>query len=126
MIEISVNEDRCKFHPGEVIRGRFRWKITSPAKSVSLRLFWYTQGKGDKDVGIVAAENFNQPLLVDERPFQFEIPAGPYSFSGKLISLVWALEVVITPNNEHQHYLLIVSPSGEEILLDRLPGIIQR
>jgi hypothetical protein len=82
---------------------------------VELRLIWYTEGKGDQDIGVVESEPFATPAAEDRRGFSFRLPDGPYSFSGKLISLVWALEVVAEPGSRAQRLRLVVSPSKREI-----------
>lgn len=79
------------------------------------RLFWYTRGKGTQDVVVVQEETFPAPGAQDERKFSFRLPAGPYSFSGRLISLLWAVEVVVQPGDESGRTEFTVSPTGDEI-----------
>jgi hypothetical protein len=45
------------------------------------------------------------------------LPEGPYSFSGKLISLIWALELACSPGSETVRREITVSPTGHEIVL---------
>jgi hypothetical protein len=61
--------------------------------------------------------SFANPAAEDRRSFQIRAPKGPYSFSGKLISLIWALEIVVQPSEESGRTLITISPTGEEILL---------
>src|SRR4029079_11056794 len=93
------------------------WQLEKPAQSVELRLFWYTRGKGDQDVGVVSTVPFPEPGLTDSRGLRIPLPAGPFSFSGKLISLLWALEVVAEPGSRAGRLEIIVSPSRREIQL---------
>jgi hypothetical protein len=58
------------------------------------------------------------PLLEETRSFRFRLPEAPYSFSGKLISLVWALELVLEPSKEVTRREIIVAPGGQEVHLD--------
>jgi len=99
------------------VEGTVSWRLDQPAETVELRLFWYTQGKGDQDVGVVAAVPFASPGLADRRPFRVRIPEGPYSFSGKLISLLWALEAVVEPGARAYRIEITVSPTRREILI---------
>jgi hypothetical protein len=62
---------------------------------------------------------FDSPKMEEARPFQLSIPAEPYSFSGKLISLIWALEVVVEPAKEGDRLEITVSPNGDEISLHK-------
>ena len=77
----------------------------------------YTSGKGTSDIGIVTTQSFDHPVAIDERPFHFVAPPEPYSFSGKLISLLWALELVIEPDSVAERQEIVIAPQGKEILL---------
>lgn len=116
-IQVETRGGATAFAPGEVVEGTASWQLETPARSVELRLFWYTEGKGDQDVGVVATVPFPEPALEDRRGFQISLPAGPYSFSGKLISLLWALEVVAEPGPRAGRLEITVSPTRREILL---------
>ena len=107
MIEIKLDGDRTSFKPGEAVEG----VVTGGSGALEARLFWYTEGKGTQDLEVVAS----QPLDASGR-FRLALPAAPYSFSGKLISLIWAVEAVGDPSASPRVELL-VSPDGAEILL---------
>jgi hypothetical protein len=117
-VSIETANGRRAFRPGDRIEGTASWNFTDEPRSVELHLFWYTQGKGTQDVEIVQTVAFDNPGAVDSRGYTVELPVAPYSFSGKLISLLWALEVVAEPGDEEVGRLEItVSPTGVEILL---------
>ena len=59
----------------------------------------------------------DQSAAVGEERFSLAIPNGPYSFSGKLVSLLWGLRLMILPSQEQTQVNLTVSPTGEEINL---------
>jgi hypothetical protein len=116
-MQVETRDGATAFAPGEVVEGTVSWQLEKPAQSVELRLFWYTQGKGDQDVGVVSTVPFPEPALQDRRSFRISLPLGPYSFSGKLISLLWALEVVAEPGSRAGRLEITVSPTRREILL---------
>lgn len=121
MIGIEVEEGRTAYRPGERLEGTLSWSLDAPAKAIELRLFWYTSGKGDRDVAVVDRLRLaNPPSSESRRPFRFQLPAEPWSFSGSLITLAWALEAVVLPSNESALLDLVVSPTGEEIRLGRV------
>jgi len=105
------------YRPGEVIEGSASWVAEKQPKKAELRLFWHTRGKGDRDAGLVEAVQFDLPQSSDHREFQFCAPAFPSSFSGKLISVVWGLELVLEPGESFLAEL-VIGPDGEEISLD--------
>lgn len=120
-IQVDTADGRLSFLPGETVEGVASWHLDAPPASVEVRLFWYTEGKGDQDLRIVHTVQLERPEADDRRAFQVQLPAGPYSFSGKLISLTWALEVVAEPGSRAGRTPLVLSPTGREILLH--PGI---
>lgn len=119
MLKIETRNDAKTFIPGEEVEGSVRWLLDLPPESVELRLFWYTRGKGTQDVEVVEVVRFDQPAQDDSRAFRLRLPSAPYSFSGKLISLTWALEVVAKPCDEMERLEITMSPTGEEVVLHR-------
>jgi len=119
-MRIEIDEDRRWFLPGETISGRTVWDVDEDAEAVELRLFWHTAGKGTEDVVIVRELRVDAPESRGERRFSFELPLGPYSFSGSLITLAWALELVALPGGELDRIDLVVAPTPVEIRLEGL------
>ncbi|MHC4431313.1 MAG: hypothetical protein ACYTBS_05695 [Planctomycetota bacterium] len=120
-LTIQLEQNETAFRPGDVVAGTVSWKLEDQARDVELRLLWYTQGKGDEDAGLVETMTFAQPSLCDQRSFRFTLPNGPYSFSGSLISLTWALELSTRPGDNCDRKEITVGPTGREILLEALP-----
>ena len=116
-LRIATQHDRRNFQPGEEVSGAVSWILEKVPKSAEVRLFWYTEGKGTRDVSVLVQQQFLDPKLSDERSFQFTLPQAPYSFSGKLISLIWALELVIEPGDRSERIEITVSPTAQEVLL---------
>ena len=116
-LQLEARDGANAFLPGETVEGTASWQLDPPAETVELRLLWFTQGKGDQDVGVVATQPFPEPAAKDRRSFSLQLPDGPYSFSGKLISLGWALELVAEPGSRASRLEITVSPTRREILL---------
>jgi hypothetical protein len=116
-IQIETEGGANAFLPGETIAGTVSWQLDPPLENVELRLIWYTEGKGDQDLQIVETATFHTPGVVDRRTFTVRLPDGPYSFSGKLISVLWALEVVAQPNDRAGRLPITVSPTRQELVL---------
>lgn len=117
MLKIEPVDGRRQLKPGDKIEFVAQWQLEKPADSVEARLVWSTQGKGTSDVQVVEKEQFDNPTLSEQRRFTFSLPESPYSFSGKLISLIWALELIAEPSGESDRFEFTMSPSGEEIEL---------
>jgi len=118
-LKIGTYENQTRFRPGGEVAGKALWILDGPPKAVEVRLFWYTQGKGTVDVNVVDRVRVETPPTRGEREFRFRLPGAPYSFSGKLISLVWALELVALPADETERIELVVSPTGFEVFLEK-------
>lgn len=120
MIKLETLDNQASFTPRSPLAGVVTWQFDAAPQAVEVRLFWFTQGKGDRDVGVVDRVRFDNPAAADAQPFDFSLPAGPYSFSGKLISLTWAIEAVAIPGEETARLEIVVSPTGAEIDLTRI------
>ncbi len=115
-LTIETADGRRNYRPGESLAGVVRWRLSRVPQTIELRLFWRTVGGGTSDVGLSSTVSFEQPNQQESRPFLFVAPASPVSFSGKLISLIWALELVATTSSECARLDLVISPTGEELV----------
>lgn len=120
MISIKLNEPSKSYAPGDMIAGSVTWaKLLRETDRLEIRLIWYTQGKADRDVGIILSNVREAPGEAGEQEFAFQTPSRPFSFSGKLISLVWAIEVVEFPSTDGIREMIVVSRNREEIILEK-------
>jgi hypothetical protein len=120
-LNIILPEEKTVYAPGEAVHGSMEWSLELGPRYLELSLFWYTAGKGTRDVGVIDTRRFDGPGALGRKDFSFTLPDGPYSFSGKLISLIWALELTCSPGSEIVRREITVSPTGREILLGSLP-----
>ncbi len=120
-LRLGIRDDRRQFRPGEELTGAAGWELDKPPQAVEVRLLWFTRGKGTEDVSVVQTVRFDQPQAAEARPFRFQLPAAPYSFSGKLISLVWALELVALPSKQSTRLDFVLGPDAREVVLPQTP-----
>ena len=116
-LRIETADGRDVFEPGEELRGTVTWDLAQPARDVEVRLFWYTRGKGTTDVEVVKVQRFDAAGPRGHHEFRFILPESPYSFSGKLVSLVWAVEAIADPGERSTRLELVVAPEAKEIVL---------
>jgi hypothetical protein len=121
-LDIILDEEKTVYAPGEAVYGRMEWSLDQTPRYLELSLFWYTTGKGTRDVGVIDTRRLDSPGALGRKDFSFTLPDGPYSFSGKLISLIWALELTCSPGSDISRREITVSPTGREILLGSLPA----
>src|SRR6267143_1637815 len=116
-IRIQIAGERAAFRPGQTIEGTFSWSLPVAPTHIALELFWTTRGKGKVDSEVVESVPIHRPAASGEQSFNLKVPNGPYSFSGKLVSLLWGLRLVILPSQEQTQVNLTISPTGQEINL---------
>ena len=121
-ISIETEGGRAAFEPGDEVRGHVEWDLATPANGVEVRLFWYTRGKGTTDVQVAKIDRVDAPTQRGHHDFRFVLPDEPFSFSGRLISLVWAVEAIAEPGERTSRLDLVVAPGGKEILLPTAPA----
>ena len=119
-LSIELKEDRNGFEPGERLQGSVSWSMDPAPQRAELRLFWFTRGKGTEDAGVVQTIHFDRPAPYETRSFDLTLPQAPYSFSGTLISLVWALELVVYPAKQVVRREIEMGPGRREV---KLPSV---
>jgi hypothetical protein len=115
MLTIHTGDGQTWFRPGESIEGTVSWHLDEDAEAIEVRLFWYTEGKGTQDVEVVETRHLARPEIGGSRSFDFDVPRGPYSFSGKLITLSWAIEMVVLPDGDTERLDLKIGPQAVEV-----------
>jgi hypothetical protein len=118
-IAVFLAGDRTAHLPGATLAVTVLWAITPAPDSVDVRLFWRTQGKGSEDLAIVAEQSM-AGALAGEHVVEFRLPTEPWSFSGRLISLIWAVEAVAQPGGQNARCEFVLGPRGREVLLTPL------
>ena len=118
-LNLQLADARTKYRPGERLEGVAFWELAEVPRSLEVRLYWRTQGKGTVDLEVVRSVKLEGIAATDRRPFSVELPPGPYSVSGKLVSIVWGIELVAEPGGQSDNLEITISPSGEEVRLDR-------
>ena len=111
---VPASGDACR-KPRAVLELVARWSLPSAPRSLEARLFWFTRGKGTEDAGVVATELVPAPAAHGEHRVRFTLPEAPYSFSGRLISLIWAVE--LSADHTAARWEFVLAPEGREILL---------
>lgn len=112
---LEVTDNRTAVSPGEVITGVAGWDVEKPPRSATLRLFWYTQGRGNTNQDVAKTHELDVSKAADAQAFEFDAPNGPYSYSGILISVCWAIELIVEPGHRVKRVDLTIGPNGEEI-----------
>ena len=116
-LRIELAGDRVAFNPGEELAGSVNWSGEQGPRSLELRLFWFTRGKGIEDVGLIENLHFEQPLAQETRSFRLKLPQAPYSCLGTLVSVIWALELIAYPSKAVTRQEIMVGPGRKAVQL---------
>lgn len=109
------------FRPGELITGHLTWKdLPKQDERLEIRFIWFTTGKGDRDFRIVDQVAANIEPSNHRVDFRFTAPHRPLSFSGALIALEFAIEVVTFPSKASHRRTLVISTDGQPIALTKV------
>ena len=109
-MRIELREPTACYRPGQPIIGSLhRQDGNAERESIEIRLIWFTRGKGDRDFEVIDLKTIDH--LKDKNPaaFEFNAPRYPCSFSGKLISLIWAIEAISFPDREASIHEIIIA-----------------
>lgn len=121
-LEIRTPHNQTAFEPGQAIDVELEWQLEARPEAIEARLIWYTQGKGTQDFQVVERITFDSAAQFDTRVWTVRLPDSPYSFSGKLISLIWALELIVLSTDESRRVDIVVAPRGTEVRLEPAPS----
>ena len=128
-MEVKLERQPAAFSPGELIEGKVKWSdlpISDSNTVIEIRLVWYTDGKGTRDVEIVSVEPIKNVSDIGEQDFRFTAPHRPSSFSGVLISLTWAVEIVALDSKASSRETLVIAPMGSEIVLSEVESTFSK
>jgi len=119
-LQIQLADNNDHYAPGATLAGAVHWQLDFPQKSAELRLLWYTQGKGTQDLQVIDIANFDAPAQTGDFEFEFTLPQGPYSYSGKLISILWTLELIIQPGSLSTRTDFTMGPDRNEVVMNAM------
>jgi len=117
-LRIAFAEGRTAWRPGEEIVGTAFWQLDRQPRSVEARLCWRTEGKGSEDSDVAATVRFEAPQMTESREFRFVAPNEPHSFSGRILSLVWNVE--LEAGGDVERVEIVIGPDGKKIVLGKV------
>ena len=125
MIEIRMKDDKTRFSPFDQMEAEITWD-SSVVHDIKVELLWSTRGRGSEDTYVQDARRI---AVKQERSSMknliFQAPVGPYSFSGKLISLIWYLSASDEGGSQSAELELVIAPGEKEIIIDQGMKAIQ-
>ncbi len=121
-LRIELEGSGAWARPGGEVTGRLRWEAGEAPGEIEVRLLWYTEGRGSRDVGVVERRVFEAAAPAGELAFRLPVPEGPYSFQGRLITLRWVVEAEARGGGMLVQEPLVVGPTPVPVDLTVPPG----
>lgn len=127
-IEILFDNERTQFEPGDELVGQFLIvpENAQTLRAVEVSVLWYTEGKGDEDMGVhhferLDAQNGTSDL---RRPigFRTRLPNTPLSYQGAIVKILWCVRVRAFPHRgedfvaEERFRLGNIAPIGPPVI----------
>jgi hypothetical protein len=100
LISIRQSSPRRVYAPGEVLACEYQIDAVEAEQitSVEASVLWYTEGKGDEDMGVHfferrTPEDDEQRDLRRMHRFETEMPLSPLSYSGVIVKIRWCIRI---------------------------------
>ena len=100
LIALRICSPTGVFHPGDTLRCEYQIDAVQPAEiqSVEAAVLWYTEGKGDEDLGVHYFERNTPSDSVDGdlrqlHRLQTQLPHSPLTYNGFLVKIRWCVRV---------------------------------
>ncbi len=99
-VMIRFDENGRVYRPGDTLAGQYRMAAVEreAIRAVEISVLWYTDGKGDEDLGVhhfrrLSAEQGD--CTDPRRPARFAatLPASPLSYDGLIVKVRWCVRV---------------------------------
>lgn len=98
---VSLQFDRAdrRYEPGDWIAARYRIEGLGdePIEAVEHSVLWYTEGKGEEDLGVHFFQRLVDQAAVAaaarEGAFAVQLPRSPLSYEGVIVKIRWCVRV---------------------------------
>jgi hypothetical protein len=110
-----------RFAPGETLVFTLARDASAKPGPLTVQLGWFTEGKGTRDAAVEWSDYLSDLAPGTDRSFEVRLPEAPWSFSGKLVSVAWRLEVLDAKREPLVAVPLIIGPGGETVTLTEVP-----
>lgn len=99
LVSIALKAYTRIFAPGDELIADFQIDAVEPheVEAVEASVLWYTEGKGDEDLGVHFFKRFDgvrDPVPLHElRSISTTLPESPLSYDGRIVKIRWCVRV---------------------------------
>lgn len=108
-IELRFGHPGRGYEPGEWVTVEYGIEGLGGERPRALErsALWYTEGKGEEDLGVHSFERFSTPEAVDrgvpDGTFAFQLPTSPLSYEGVIVKIRWCVRLRIFFESGRDH-----------------------
>lgn len=111
LVSMKIDHRQAAHAPGETLDGEYQIDAVEASElgAVELSVLWYTEGKGDEDLGVHhferrTDEDDDPTPLTELRRFSVTLPNSPLSYEGVLIKLRWCVRVRVSLKSGRSYF----------------------
>jgi hypothetical protein len=100
LISVQLLDDLAVYRPGETLHGEYQIDAVQAEQiqAVEASVLWYSEGKGDEDLGVHYFERRTRGESGDSdlrslKRFQAVLPNSPLSYSGRIVKIRWCVRI---------------------------------
>ena len=101
LVSLKIHNRQAPHAPGATLAGEYQIDAVEVGEldAVEVSVLWYTEGKGDEDLGVhyferrTSEDESDEKPLTELRSFSVSLPKSPLSYEGVLIKLRWCVRV---------------------------------
>jgi hypothetical protein len=100
LIALRICSPTCTFRPGDRLQCEYQIDAVQPTEiqAVEVSVLWYTEGKGDEDLGVHHFERYTPSDAIDGdlrqlHPVETILPPTPLSYHGAILKIRWCVRV---------------------------------
>src|SRR4051794_17390371 len=96
-LTVRLDNDHQGYRPGERITGLYDLTLEgeAAAEALEVSILWYTEGKGNEDLGVhhFERQGAGSGEVIRGGRFEVQLPPGPLSYEGVLVKVRWCIRV---------------------------------
>ena len=108
-MELRFGHPGRRYEPGELVTAEYIIDGLNGERPRALErsALWYTEGKGEEDLGVYFFERFSTPETIDrvvpEGTFALQLPPSPLSYEGVIVKIRWCIRLRIFFDSGRDH-----------------------
>lgn len=129
LLSIQLFGHDPSYNPGATLKCDYQIDAVMPDDllAVEASVVWFTEGKGDEDMGVHFFERRTKIDIEDGdlrplRSFQTPLPMSPLSYDGDILQIHWCVRVRAFIKGGKEHWLDHPFLLGDLLLREKLQG----